>query len=429
MSQFPFMPWYAADYEHDTKHLTDIEDLAYRRLIDAMWTYRGRLPNDPAQLARFIRFDIRKWRSVSTAVLPFFVVDGAELTHKRVTAELQKAQDLADKRAAAGRKGGRPKKGAREPKKPNGPAPRSTIDRQQIDDRSPTDRDDLKPKFSAEPAENKDSGKAKLSDSRAPATPQLQLPKNKALSGPYVAERELYSANQIALRSPSGATVFSTLEPHSAVAPLPNDRLGAPRSASAMQAAIVNGRAPDDDDDLDDFDDDLDDEAAMLADEEAAADEAMAEADDEPERATAARRLNHDLCRFGGTVHGVISDNLTGAEYERAVDAELTRPGGGLALVVELPAVKQALEARMDAERYPHVIDGNLAPAAEPGSQALAITITGPPVDEAWQPIVLLANGKALDPSLTCSVDALCTPIDPGRLAEILADTARGGTA
>jgi len=92
MNKPRYMPWYAADHRQDTPHLSLEQDGAYRRMIDAMWNAGGRLPNDPQKLARILRVDIRKWKFLSAAVLPFFEVDGDELTHKRVTAELAKAK-------------------------------------------------------------------------------------------------------------------------------------------------------------------------------------------------------------------------------------------------------------------------------------------------------------------------------------------------
>jgi len=55
----PYFPWYYADYNADPRvqAMTDLQDLAYRRLLEVSWDLGG-LPNDPKKLAILARFKI-----------------------------------------------------------------------------------------------------------------------------------------------------------------------------------------------------------------------------------------------------------------------------------------------------------------------------------------------------------------------------------
>jgi len=52
----PFYPFYVNDYEAKTKLLTQMQDLAYRRLLDLYWNERGPLPDNPEAIQVAIRF-------------------------------------------------------------------------------------------------------------------------------------------------------------------------------------------------------------------------------------------------------------------------------------------------------------------------------------------------------------------------------------
>jgi uncharacterized protein YdaU (DUF1376 family) len=104
-----WMPLYVADYLRDTMHLSTEQHGAYFLLLMACWS-RGSLPSDPAQLAGIARMPLAAWRRASPVLMPFFVVDGELVTHKRVTAERERALAITEARRAAGQKGGRPRK-------------------------------------------------------------------------------------------------------------------------------------------------------------------------------------------------------------------------------------------------------------------------------------------------------------------------------
>jgi uncharacterized protein YdaU (DUF1376 family) len=105
----PFMQLYVADYLGDTRHLTTEQHGAYLLLLMAMWRADGRLPNDPRKLARIAGCTGARWNKIGPDVLDLFQSDGQDLTHKRVTSELQKASEKSIKRAVSGARGGKAK--------------------------------------------------------------------------------------------------------------------------------------------------------------------------------------------------------------------------------------------------------------------------------------------------------------------------------
>jgi uncharacterized protein YdaU (DUF1376 family) len=105
----PFMQLYVGDYLGDTRHLTTEQHGAYLLLLMAMWRAGGTLPNDDAKLARIVGLSPARWRRVSSDVIAFFDADGANITQKRLVAEIEKAKEKSHKRADAGRQGGKAK--------------------------------------------------------------------------------------------------------------------------------------------------------------------------------------------------------------------------------------------------------------------------------------------------------------------------------
>lgn len=106
MSERPFMQLYVSDFVGDTLLLSTEHIGAYLLLLIALWNADGVLPADDVKLARVARLSLKKWRSISTDILPFFNVDGDRLTHGRLTKELQKSERQSQLRAAAGSRGG-----------------------------------------------------------------------------------------------------------------------------------------------------------------------------------------------------------------------------------------------------------------------------------------------------------------------------------
>lgn len=101
----PWMPLYVADYLADTGHLRAAESGAYLHLIMHYWQ-KGGLPDDDRQLATIAKMTDDEW-STSKSVLVCLFQDGWR--HKRIEAELARAEEKYVRRAAAGRKGGEAK--------------------------------------------------------------------------------------------------------------------------------------------------------------------------------------------------------------------------------------------------------------------------------------------------------------------------------
>lgn len=102
-----WMPLYVADYLADTGHLTTLEHGAYMLLIMHYWQ-RGGLPDNDERLASIARASLEQWLSMRDTIAEFF---GDGWSHGRIDDELQKAQEAYEKRASAGRKGGKAKAG------------------------------------------------------------------------------------------------------------------------------------------------------------------------------------------------------------------------------------------------------------------------------------------------------------------------------
>lgn len=84
MHHYPFSP---GDYLRDTAHLTDAEDLAYRRLLDRYYLDEGPLPEDAERAARLVRMapDV-----VATVLSEFFELQVDGWHHKRCDSEIDK---------------------------------------------------------------------------------------------------------------------------------------------------------------------------------------------------------------------------------------------------------------------------------------------------------------------------------------------------
>jgi len=102
MSARTFMPLYVGDYLKDTLRFDAELNGAYMFLIMEYWQHGG-LPDTDDQLCRIARVKPRRWPYVRAALAPYF---GPGWTHRRIDAEIQKADEAYARRANAGRKGG-----------------------------------------------------------------------------------------------------------------------------------------------------------------------------------------------------------------------------------------------------------------------------------------------------------------------------------
>jgi uncharacterized protein YdaU (DUF1376 family) len=91
------MPLHIADYLADTGHLTATEHGAYMLLIMHYWQ-NGHLPENEKLIARVGRMTPDQWEESRDVLAMLF---GPKWTHKRIDAELSKADDIIEKRRAA----------------------------------------------------------------------------------------------------------------------------------------------------------------------------------------------------------------------------------------------------------------------------------------------------------------------------------------
>lgn len=95
------------DYLASTAHLSDAEDLAYRRLLDLYFLSEKPIPLDRDAVARKIRIDL----DITETVLDdFFQKTNAGYVNARCEAEIAKFNNQVRVNRELGKKGGRPKK-------------------------------------------------------------------------------------------------------------------------------------------------------------------------------------------------------------------------------------------------------------------------------------------------------------------------------
>lgn len=97
MSNRAWMPLHIDDYLADTGHLTGAEHGAYMLLIMHYWQ-NGNLPENERLIARIARMDAAQWEESREILAMLF---GPNWTHKRIDAELAKADEIIEKRRSA----------------------------------------------------------------------------------------------------------------------------------------------------------------------------------------------------------------------------------------------------------------------------------------------------------------------------------------
>jgi uncharacterized protein YdaU (DUF1376 family) len=102
--------WYKfhlGDYITHTTHLSDAEDLAYRRLLDLYYMSEKPIPLDTQAVSRKIRLDLDITESVLSE---FFEITDEGYQNTRCDAEIAKYQHQVATNRSLGKRGGRPKK-------------------------------------------------------------------------------------------------------------------------------------------------------------------------------------------------------------------------------------------------------------------------------------------------------------------------------
>ena len=79
MAEAPIKPLATDAYLADTTHLSATEHGAYLLLLMTMWRAGGRLPNNPAKLARFARLSPTQFKRVWPVLEGFFFEDGDQI--------------------------------------------------------------------------------------------------------------------------------------------------------------------------------------------------------------------------------------------------------------------------------------------------------------------------------------------------------------
>lgn len=102
-----YYPFHISDYRSATAHLTNGEDLAYRRLLDLYYDTEGAIHGDAAKLARLVR---SAQVDVETVLGEFFRLSDGHYHHGRCDRELAEMFHRAEVARANGGKGGRPRK-------------------------------------------------------------------------------------------------------------------------------------------------------------------------------------------------------------------------------------------------------------------------------------------------------------------------------
>jgi len=105
-----YYSFHVSDYIHDTAHLSNEEDLAYRRLLDLYYTQEKPIPNKTHEVARRIRMG-KNISAVQTVLEEFFMYDreGDFWFQKRCDETISIYQAKVERNRAVGRLGGRPK--------------------------------------------------------------------------------------------------------------------------------------------------------------------------------------------------------------------------------------------------------------------------------------------------------------------------------
>lgn len=89
-------PFHVGDYASHTQHLDELEDLAYRRMLDYVYLNEINLPESIDEIARLIRMRTHSER-IATVLREFFKLENGEWINKRANIEIDRYQAKSDK--------------------------------------------------------------------------------------------------------------------------------------------------------------------------------------------------------------------------------------------------------------------------------------------------------------------------------------------
>jgi len=90
------------DYQSHTSHLSETEDLAYRRMLDWCYLHEKPLPVDPEEISRLVRMRTHS-ESIAIVLQEFFVNQNEGWFSERVNKEIQHYRDKIEKASKAGK--------------------------------------------------------------------------------------------------------------------------------------------------------------------------------------------------------------------------------------------------------------------------------------------------------------------------------------
>ena len=110
-----YYSFHVSDYIHDTAHLNNDEDLAFRRLLDLYYTQEKPIPNKFQEVARRIRMG-KSIVAIQTVLEEFFMYSQEHdfWFHKRCDETIAAYQAKAERNREVGKLGGRPKANPKE---------------------------------------------------------------------------------------------------------------------------------------------------------------------------------------------------------------------------------------------------------------------------------------------------------------------------
>ena len=95
-----YYPFHLGDYASHTGHLDHLEDLAYRRMLDAYYLRESPLPVDVVEIARLIRMR-QNLTEVEAVLREFFVLNNEGWSHSRCDEEINRMRDKQAKARAS----------------------------------------------------------------------------------------------------------------------------------------------------------------------------------------------------------------------------------------------------------------------------------------------------------------------------------------
>jgi uncharacterized protein YdaU (DUF1376 family) len=107
-----YFKFHIGDYRQATMHLTNEEDLAYRRLLEMYYDTEQPIPTDIPWVSRRLRLDSK---SIESVLNDFFTLTPEGWLNHRADQEIAEYHAWIEKQKANGGKGGRPKKTQEKP--------------------------------------------------------------------------------------------------------------------------------------------------------------------------------------------------------------------------------------------------------------------------------------------------------------------------